>query len=173
MRTCSPSRSPYGRIQSGNRDQTSSIAINPIQPIPLINHNLRVNFVNPAPSRYTWIHLQRANGIQEVDGSIPFGSTRTTYQSSKSYNRSSRRPGHRPVRFVWNCLGSATTSRQPKVMSPKPGHTGYRWHPAQTDGTFAGQFGRTLFRNCLPEMEEGGSEVFNRTGSSRSGRPTN
>ena len=110
------------------------------------------------------INHRLANGIQEVVGSIPIGSTRTTYQSSRSYNRRSRRPGHRPVRCVWNCLGSSTTSRQPKVISPKPGHTGYRWHPAQTDGTFAGQFGRTLFRNCLPEMEEGGSEVFNRTG---------
>ena len=42
----------------------------------MINNNLRVNFVNPAPSIYTWIHLQLANGIQEVIGSIPIGSTR-------------------------------------------------------------------------------------------------
>ena len=40
-----------------------------------MNHDLRVNFVNPALSRYTWIHPQRANGIQEVVGSIPIGST--------------------------------------------------------------------------------------------------
>ena len=76
-RSRSPACSPYERIHGRDHDRTASIAIKPIQRIPLIIRNLRIHFVNPAHSIHTWIHLQHANGIQEVVGSIPIGSTRS------------------------------------------------------------------------------------------------
>jgi len=41
----------------------------------LIYLNLGMVWLDRPRSEDTWINDQRANGIQEVDGSIPFGST--------------------------------------------------------------------------------------------------
>ena len=108
----SPACSPFERIHGGDRDRTSSISINPIKPIHLITHNLRVKSFNCAPSRCTWINHQRANGIQEVVGSIPIGSTRLRIRTHRPTGGISfSPPPHTPLEayipsrrsFIFSC----------------------------------------------------------------------
>ena len=74
--TRSPSRSPPGHVCGKERNRTVSTTVNKNQSKPLLPLDLRVHCLDPNRTTRTWINRQTANGIQEVVGSIPIGSTR-------------------------------------------------------------------------------------------------
>ncbi len=57
---------------------------------------LRVDCFDPNRTTRTWINQHLTNGIQEVDGSIPFGSTNAKNLNSPSVGR----------RFFFSCANS-------------------------------------------------------------------
>jgi len=74
--TCSPSRSPNRLFDRVEHRSTQSIRADLNRSASPSSEDFGVNGIHRGRTAWNVIKHQTANGIQEVDGSIPFGSTR-------------------------------------------------------------------------------------------------